>query len=55
MLELSVVVQVQSYNGEEEELEALQNIRDAVVAVVALADLSVGTFVVSNIKETEDA
>jgi hypothetical protein len=49
---LIIEVQVQSYNGEEEEVAALTQIRDAVDAVVALCEVSVGTFVKTHIQSS---
>lgn len=50
-MKLIIEIEVQSYGDEDEEAESLRAIRDAVLAVVALAELSVGTFVKSDIGE----
>ena len=49
-MKLVVEVEVQSYGDEDEERQALVQIRDAIVAVVALAEIAVGTFVKSEVK-----
>lgn len=52
MKELTLVVQVQTY-GEDED-EVLDQIRNTLVSVVSLCDVAVGTFTVSDIREADD-
>lgn len=52
MAKLTIEIEIQTY-GDDDDIEMLAQIRDTVVAVVNLCDLSVGTFVRSHIG-TED-
>ena len=50
MPKLVVEIEVQTYGGEDEEKEALEQIRQAIILVTALPEISVGTFVRTEVK-----
>lgn len=49
MAKLTIQVEVQDYGGEDEEMEVLREIEETVNMVIGLAQLSVGTFVITKI------
>lgn len=52
-MKLVVEIEVQQYSGDEEEKAALEQIRQTVIAVVSLCDVSVGTFVKTDLQNDE--